>query len=97
MNFELIFSKKFEEEFRKLDNSVRQEAWKKLQRLKENPQIGKPLKYLNLWELHVRVFRIFYIIDSNKIKILVLSVRHKDECDKYIRGLSQEDIRHLLD
>lgn len=94
--YTLIFGKKFEEEFRKIDNSLRQEAWKKLQRLKENPQIGKHLHYLDLWELHVRMFRIFYIIDENRIRLLILSMKHKDECDSYIRSISKEDIKKFL-
>jgi len=97
MVYELVFGKRFEDEFKKLDNSLRQEAWKKLQRLKESPQIGKHLHHLNLWELHVRVFRIFYLIDESKIKLLILSIKHKDECDKYVRSLSQEDIKNFLD
>ena len=97
MTYELIFRKKFEDEFKKLDNSIKQEVWKKMQRLKENPQIGKHLRYLNLWELHIRVYRIFYLVDNNKIKILLLSIKHKDECNKYIRTLSRDEINHLLD
>lgn len=97
MEYELKFSKEFEKEFERLDNSIKEEAWKKISRLKESPKaIGKHLKYLGLWELHVRMFRIFYIIEDNKIKLLILSIKHKDECDKYIKGLSVEKIKQLL-
>jgi mRNA-degrading endonuclease RelE of RelBE toxin-antitoxin system len=96
MTHELIFGKKFEDEFSKLDNSIRQDAWKKIQRLKESLEIGKHLKYLNLWELHVGVYRIFYVVDNYRKKLSLLSVKHKDECEKYVRGLSFEDINRLL-
>jgi len=97
MEYELKFSKEFEKEFEKIGNPIRQEAWKKILRLKENPTlIGKHLRYLDLWELHVQMFRIFYVIDENKIKLLMLSIKHKDDCDKYVRGLSPEKIKQLL-
>jgi len=96
MIYELKVTKTFEKEFEKLDNSIQQQTWKKIERLKENPEIGKHLHYLNLWELHVQMFRVFYIIDNNQIRILLLSIKHKDECDKYVRGLDISKIKQLL-
>src|SRR3989338_8169241 len=63
MGYTLLFDKEFVKEYNKLGNSVRAEAEKKLKRLKDNPhEIGKPLKYFpNLYELHVRMYRIFYL------------------------------------
>ena len=65
-----------------------------LVRLKENPEsIGKPLLHTNpaLWEFKAEVFRIFYIVQENKKEIWILSVKHKDECDEYIRkGYSRD-------
>lgn len=98
MAYELKFGKLFDKEFKKIDSSVKDQAWKKMERLKENPkEIGKHLKYLNLWELHVKMFRIFYVIDDNEIRVLLLSMKHKDECDRFVRGLSLDEIRKQLD
>ncbi len=94
--YELKFARLFDKEFDKLDKSLKDEAWKKLERLKYNPNIGKHLNYLNLWELHIRMFRIFYIINNNEVKILLLSIKHKDDCDKYVRGLTIEQIKQAL-
>ena len=68
MFYTLVFDKEFVRDFRKLDNSIQQEAAKRLKRLKEDPkEIGKPLKYFaNLFELHVRMYRIFYVIEESK-------------------------------
>ena len=88
MNYILKFGKKFDEEFGKIDKSVSEQIVKKLSRLKESPaNIGKPLLHTKptLWEFKVEVFRVFYIIKVNEKEVWLLSVKHKDECDAYIR------------
>ena len=97
MTYELIFDKEFTKKFRKLDNSLQIEGEKKIKRLKDNPkEIGKPLKYMsNLFELHLRMYRIFYIVEQNKVRVLLLTVEHKDETDKYLRQLTSTRIKEL--
>ena|SRR3989338_3088302 len=98
MVFILKFGKKFDREFLKIDKSVSEQIVKKLTRLKEDPaSIGKPLLDTNpaLWEFKAEVFRIFYIIQENTREIWVLSVKHKDECDDYIRKGYSKDINEF--
>ena len=94
MAYILKFGKKFDREFAKIDKSISEQIVKKLVRLKENPEsIGKPLLHTNpaLWEFKAEVFRIFYIVQENKKEIWILSVKHKDDCDEYIRkGYSRD-------
>ncbi len=75
------------------------EGDKKLKRLIENPrEIGKPLKFFpNLYELHLRMYRIYYVVQEHEIKVLVLAVEHKDEQNKYLRDLSLDKIKRLLE
>ena len=98
MEWTLVFDKEFVRDFNKLDKSVRDEAEKKLRILKENPkEIGKPMRYFsNLYELHVRMYRIFYVIEENKIKVLILALEHKDNTDKYLRNLKKDDLKDRL-
>lgn len=42
------------------------------------------------------MYRIFYVIEESKIKVLVLAIEHKDETDKYLRMLKKEDIKFKL-
>jgi len=83
----------------KLDKSLQIEGEKKIKRLKENPrEIGRSLKYFrNLYELYVRMYRIFYVIEDYKVRVLLLSVEHKDETDKYLRNLTTQRIKQLLE
>lgn len=88
MTYTLKFGKKFDREFAKIDKSVSEQIVKKLARLKENPEsIGKPLLHTKpaLWEFKVESLRVFYIIQNNIKEIWLLSVKHKDECDSYMR------------
>ncbi len=67
----------------------------RLLRIKENPEIiGKPLLHTNpaLWEFKAEVYRAFYIIQENINEVWLLSVKHKDECDAYIRRGYSKDI-----
>ena len=97
--YTLLFDKQFERDYRKLDRSLQIEGDKKLKRLKENPtEIGKPLKFFpNLYELHLRMYRIYYVVQESEVEVLVLAVEHKDEQDRYLTNLSLEKIKRLLD
>ena len=98
MVYTIVFDKEFEKDFKKLDKSIRVEAEKKILKLKEFPrEIGKPLKYFsNLYELHIQMYRIFYVIEELKIKVLVLAIEHKDETDEYLKKLTKEEITKRL-
>lgn len=97
--YKLLFDKQFVRDYRKLDKSLQIEGDKKLKRLKDNPkEIGKPLKFFpNLYELHLRMYRIYYVIQENEVKVLVLSIEHKDEQEKYLRNLTLEKIKRIIE
>ena len=98
-SYTLLFDKQFARDYRKLDRSLQIEGDKKIKRLKENPkEIGKPLKFFpHFYELHLRMYRIYYIIQENEVKVLVLAVEHKDKQDKYLRSLSLEKIKKFIE
>jgi mRNA-degrading endonuclease RelE of RelBE toxin-antitoxin system len=99
MNYQIRFDKKFTREYRKIDRSLQIEGDKKLKRLKEDPEnIGKPLKYFtNLYELHLQSFRIYYIVDKVDFLVFVLTIRHKNEQDKFLRNIKIEDIKKIIE
>jgi mRNA-degrading endonuclease RelE of RelBE toxin-antitoxin system len=98
MEYTLIFDREFIKEYNKIDKSIRDEAEKKIKKLKEFPrEIGKPLKYFaNLYELHVRMYRIFYFVEDFKVKVLILAIEHKDNTDNYLRNLTKDEIYKRL-
>ena len=98
MTYILKFGKKFDREFEKIDRSISEQIVKKLKRLKENLEtVVKPLLHTNptLWEFKAEVFRIFYIIQESTKEIWLLSVKHKDECDDYMRRGYTKDVNEF--
>ena len=59
---DVIYTNKFERELRKADASVKEKAIKQINRIIENPEIGKPLRYDMKGErtIYVKQFRIIY-------------------------------------
>ena len=71
---------------------------KKLERLKTNPEnTGKPLLYTKptLWQFKVEMFRVFYIMQKNIGEVWLLSIKHKNETDNYIKGGYSKDINEF--
>ncbi|PIN89307.1 hypothetical protein COU60_04090 [Candidatus Pacearchaeota archaeon CG10_big_fil_rev_8_21_14_0_10_34_76] len=69
---EYIFTEKFEKEFRKADNSIKEKARKQIKKILEDPETGKPLRYDLKGErtVYVKPFRIIYSFSNNTIYFL---------------------------
>jgi len=77
---DVIFENYFKKEFKKIkDKSLKERIIKQIQKIKENPEIGKPMRYSRSGtrELYISPFRLSYKIEDNTIYILCLY--HKDE------------------
>lgn len=77
---EIRFDKKFKSLFSKLkDNSIKEKIIKQIQKISENPEIGKPMKYgrKGTRELYVPPFRLSYLYDYNSKTIYILDIYHK--------------------
>ena len=69
---EVVYTEKFEQEFKKIDHSIKEKAIKQIKKIIENPEIGKPLKYNLHGErtVYVKPFRIIYSFFNNTIYFL---------------------------
>lgn len=76
---EIRFDKKFTSIFSKLDNFTKQKVIKQIQKISENPEIGKPMRYdrKGTRELYVPPFRLSYEYFKNKGIIYVMDLYHK--------------------
>ena len=75
-----VFLKKKPEFFlKKLDKLERRIILKKLEKLRNNPELGKPLvgKLAGLWSLRIGKYRAIYQIRQSKLVILVLKIGHR--------------------
>jgi hypothetical protein len=76
----IIPSPRFEKMFKKIKHaSVKEHIILEIKKLKENPTLGKPMRYdrLGTRDIYVSSFRISYILEGDVITLLELY--HKDE------------------
>ena len=76
---DVIFDSDFKKDFKKIkDKSIKYKIIKQISKIKENPEIGKPMRYYRKGtrELYISPFRLSYRIERNTVYILALY--HKD-------------------
>ncbi|MBU2104528.1 MAG: type II toxin-antitoxin system RelE/ParE family toxin [Nanoarchaeota archaeon] len=77
--YNLNFSSGARKFFRKLTNFDKRQIGKKIEELKQNPELGKPLtgKLSGLWSLRIGKFRVLYQVRKNELIILILKIGHR--------------------
>lgn len=76
------FHPSFKRLFSKIkDKNLKERIIKQLVKIKENPEIGKPMKYSRKGtrELYIDPFRLSYMYIKKEDKIILLDLYHKDE------------------
>ena len=77
---EIIYDDSFKKDFQKIkDEKIKKKMIKQIEKILENPEIGKPMQYgrKGTRELYVSPFRLSYMREGEKIYILALY--HKDK------------------
>ena len=77
-----VLSERFERAFFKIKNKALQDkVTKQMEKIKENPEIGKPMRYnrKGTREVYVKPFRLSYAYIEEEDKIILLDLYHKDE------------------
>ena len=77
--FNIIFDKKAAIYFKKLDSENKIRIGKKLENLKTNPELGKPLtgNLSGLWSLRIGKYRLIYQIKNQELVIFILDLGHR--------------------
>ena len=77
--YEIVFDKKALSFLEKLDKNTQNIIGKKIENLKTNPELGKPLtgKLGGLWSLRTGNYRAIYQIRHNELVILILKIGHR--------------------
>ncbi len=74
----VYFDEQFKTTFSKIkDKSLKQKIIKQLSKIKENPEVGKPMRYTRKGtrELYIKPFRLSYAYIEDKI--IILNLYHK--------------------
>jgi len=77
--YKIIFDRKALDFFKKLYKPVCERIGKKIEALKENPELGVPLlgNLSGLWKLRIGDYRIIYKIFNNDLVILIIKIGHR--------------------
>ena len=67
--------------FLKLDNALREKVFNQLTKIRNDPEIGKPMRYIRKGtrELYIKPFRLSYVYKKEEDKVILLELYHKDE------------------
>ena len=78
----VAFGEHFQKSFSKLkDNLTKEKVIKQIEKLKLNPELGKPMRYdrKDTREIYISPFRLSYAYIKHEDKIVFLDLYHKDE------------------
>lgn len=78
----VAFGDKFKNIFLRIkDKATKEKVIKQIEKLKINPELGKPMRYdrKGTRELYIPPFRLSYAYLKDENKIIILDLYHKDE------------------
>ena len=79
---EVEFTKEFNSIFSKIkDNLIKTKIIKQLKKIKENPEIGKPMKNIRKGtrELYIKPYRLSYFYNIKEKIVYILDLYHKEK------------------
>ena len=91
MGYNLRWKREAEKEFDDLDNAIRKEAFTQFKKLRDSPQLGKPLGkkagmdltgYRKLY-FFGKKYRIVYKIDEKNKKVIIFAIDKRDDMKVY--------------
>ncbi len=77
----VAFHPDFRKLFLKLDKTTAEKIWKQIEKLKFNPETGKPMRFSRKGtrELYIAPYRLSYHYLKEEDKIILMDLYHKDE------------------
>lgn len=89
--YKIYTTRKFDEDFEKLDKSLKDQIQKEIDQLEINPYVGNPLGYKFFREKKVKNYRFYYLIYEEYVVVFVIALIDKKEQQKVIN-----QIRYLI-
>lgn len=77
----ITYAPKFQRSFKKLDPAYAERVKKLIEKIVQNPEVGKPMQYdrKGTRELYLKPFRLSYAYDVAVEHLFFLEIYHKDE------------------
>ena len=76
----VTFTEEFKSIFQKIkDNSLKEKVLKQIEKIKTNPEVGKPMRYMRKGtrELYIKPFRLSYAYIKAEEVVYILDLYHK--------------------
>ena len=87
MVYRVVLSETLEEKMKKLDTATKKRIIKLVEKLEQNPFVGKPLRYDFFREKRIDGFRIYYLILKDVLLVVFLDFSDKKEQQKIIDAI----------
>jgi len=84
MAYRVVISESLEEKMKKLDILIKRRIFKLVDKLEQNPFVGKPLKYDFFREKKMNGFRLYYLILKDVLLVVFLDFSDKKGQQKVI-------------
>ena len=77
--YQINFDKNAKDFLKKLKKNEQEEIIKRIEKLREDPQLGKRLagNLFGLWKLRIDKYRVLYRIINDKLIIIILDIGHR--------------------
>ena len=79
MKYKALLHPKAADFLKRLDEKKREEIKKKIEGLKERPEVGKHLKHSSFWSLRIGDYRAVYEIDRERNRVIILFIGHRKD------------------
>ena len=87
MGYKIFITDEFENDFKKLDNSIQTQIDNEIEKLKLNPYIGKPLGYKFFREKKAKNYRIYFLIYEEYVVVFVIAISSKKDQQEVINRI----------
>ena len=85
MSYKIELAESFAKEFSRKHKDKKEWLERMIERLEQEPQLGKPLRgnLHGLWQLRIGPFRVWYEINTEEKRVTLRAILHKDDAMKY--------------
>ena len=87
--FEILITEEFENDFNKLDKSLKTRIGKVIEQLKTSPYAGKPLGYPFFREKKIGKYRLYYLIYKEFLVVFMIAVSEKKDQQATINSINR--------
>ena len=87
MKYKIYTTEEFDRDYKRLDQSLKIQIDKEIEKLETNPYASKPLNYLFFREKKVRNYRVYFLIYDDLVIVFVIAISDKKNQQRTINTI----------